>query len=85
MYRLILLAIFASATAVWAQDPSSPDESATEVETQTETETVTGLSEEEFEDLDIDSQQDHTEEDEDVFKPTDVVSYAQSVTFPVDI
>ena len=44
-----------------------------------------GLSEEELDDLDLDSQEDHTEEDEDVFKPTDVVSYQQSVPFPVDI
>jgi hypothetical protein len=85
MYRLILLAIFLTATTVWAQDPPPADESATESETESETETVDGLSEEEFEDLDIDSQQDHTEEDEDIFKPTDVVSFTQPVPFPVDI
>lgn len=81
MYRLTLLAIFVVASAVWAQDPTPADESATEAGT----EAVESLSEEEFEDLDIDSQEDHTEEDEDVFKPTDVVSYTQSVAFPVDI
>ena len=81
MYRLILLAIFLVATTVWAQDAPPADESATEAET----ETVEALSEEEFEDLGIDSQEDHTEEDEDVFKPTDVVSFTQPVPFPVDI
>jgi hypothetical protein len=81
MYRLILLAIFATATAVWAQDPAPEDETVTELET----ETVEGLSEEELDDLDLDSQEDHTEDDEDVFKPTDVVSFQQSVNFPVDI
>ncbi len=81
MYRLILLAVFVVATSVWAQDPTPADESATE----SETETAEGLSEKDFEDLDIDSQEDHTEEDEDVFKPTDVVSFTQPVPFPVDI
>ena len=81
MYRLILLAILVIATAVWAQDAPSEDESATVPET----EAVEEISEEDLEDLEIDSQQDHTEEDEDVFKPTDVVSYQQSVAFPVDI
>ena len=81
MYRLILLAIFVMATTVWAQDPPPADESATESETQT----VEDLSEEELEDLELDSQEDHTEEDEDIFKPTDVVSFTQPVPFPVDI
>ena len=81
MYRLILLAIFVTATTVWAQDPAPADESATESETQT----VEDLSDEELEDLELDSQEDHTEEDEDVFKPTDVVSFTQPVPFPVDI
>ncbi len=81
MYRLILLAIFVTATTVRAQDPPPADESATE----SETDTVEALSGEEFEDIDIDSQEDHTEEDEDVFKPTDVVSFTQPVPFPVDI
>jgi len=81
MYRWIFPAIFVMATTVWAQDPTPEDESATEADT----EAVETLSEREFEDLDIDSQEDHTEEDEDVFKPTDVVSFTQPVPFPVDI
>jgi hypothetical protein len=81
MYRLILLAVFATATAVWAQDTAPEDEAVSE----TETEVSEGLSAEELADLDLDGQEDHTEEDDDVFKPTDVVSFQQSVNFPVDI
>jgi len=81
MYRWIFPAIFAMATAVWAQDPAPEDESATEADA----EAAETISATEFEDLDIDSQEDHTEEDEDVFKPTDVVSFTQPVPFPVDI
>ena len=81
MYRLILLAILATATAVWAQETTPDDESASE----SETETVDESAAEELDDLVLDGQEDHTEDDEDVFKPTDVVSYSQSVAFPVDI
>jgi len=81
MYRLIVLAILATATASWAQDPAPDDE----VVSEPETEALEGLSQEELDDLDLDDQEDHTEEDEDVFKPTDVVSFQQSVNFPVDI
>ena len=78
MYRLLFLALVATATAVWAQDTPSDDESETTPAAET-------ISVDDLEDLDLDSQEDHTEEDEDVFKPTDVVSYSQSVAFPVDI
>jgi len=81
MYRLILLVIAVMATAVWAQESTPDDEAATEVNT----ETVEGISDDEFEDLDLGNQEDHTEEDDDVFKPTDSVSFEQSVPFPVDI
>jgi len=81
MYRLILLVIFATATAVWAQDPAAEDESVSEPQAAT----VDGLTAEELADLDLDDQEDHTDEDDDVFKPTDVVSFQQSVNFPVDI
>jgi hypothetical protein len=97
MVRLILLAILGIATAVWAQDSVDEgavvtetaaeveDEAAAEVEDEPESDPFEGLTDEEFEDLDIDAQQDHTEDDDDVFKPTDAVSYQQSVQFPVDI
>lgn len=81
MVRLIIFMFLVSGAAVWAQDDASQNEPANEPETQTEE----GLTAEELEDLDLDSQDDHTEEDEDVFKPTDVVSFDQSVNFPVDI
>jgi len=85
MYRLILLFIFATATVVWAQDPAPEDEPVSEPASEPETDALEGLSEEELADLELDSQQDHTEDDEDVFTPTDVVSFQQSVNFPVDI
>ncbi len=81
MNRIILLAFFVTMTAVWAQDATTEDPAATAAETETEEE----YSVDELDDFDLDSQADHTEEDEDVFKPTDVVSYTQSVPFPVDI
>jgi ATP-dependent helicase YprA (DUF1998 family) len=75
--------MFAMVTAVSAQDVAEEEETATVEET--EAEIIERLSEEELDDLGVDSQEDHTEEDEDVFKPTDAVSYSQSVQFPVDI
>jgi hypothetical protein len=78
MYRLILLGVAITVTAVWAQDPPAEDESATEPEA------VEAPAEEELDDFEIDSQ-DYTDDDEDVFRPTDVVSFEQSVVFPVDI
>ena len=81
MYRLILLFVFATATVVWAQDPAPEDEPVSVPET----DALEGLSEDELADLELDSQEDHTKDDEDVFTPTDVVSFQQSVNFPVDI
>ncbi|MDH5622014.1 MAG: hypothetical protein OEY74_08025 [Gammaproteobacteria bacterium] len=80
MHRLLLLAIIATVGAVSAQDTSTDDQAASEPAPATTAETVEGVSDEV-----LGSQDDHIEEDEDVFKPTDVVSYAQSVPFPVDI
>jgi len=81
MVRLIIFMMFLSGAAVWAQDDASQDDSVNEPEAETED----VLTAEELDDLGLDSQEDHTEEDEDVFKPTDVVSFEQSVNFPVDI
>ena len=81
MVRLIIFMVLLSGAAVWAQDDAPQDDAANEPETETED----VLTAEELEDLDLDSQEDHTEEDEDVFKPTDVVSFEQSAKFPVDI
>jgi hypothetical protein len=81
MIRLIIFLFLVSGAAAWAQDDSAQNDSGTEPEAEAEE----GLTAEELEDLDLDSQEDHTEEDEDVFKPTDVVSFEQSVNFPVDI
>ncbi len=83
MYRITVFATMILATALWAEDPPSNEDSVTPAQTETES-TKSGATEQ-IEDLDIDSQEDHTQEDEDVFKPTDVVSFQQSVPFPVDI
>lgn len=85
MRQIIAVMMLLLGPFAWAQDTASDDEAiATESEAQ-EDESDVILTEEELEVLDIDGQEDHTEEDEDVFKPTDVVSYQQSVQFPVDI
>ena len=76
MYRCIVPLLFILTTAVWAQDDASEAEPAAESATE---------SVEDVDDPVLDNQADHTEDDEDVFKPTDVVSYEQSVPFPVDI
>jgi len=81
MYRVFFLAIFVLTATAGAQESDPQSEAATE----TETETVAAPAEDESEDSVLDSQDNHTEEDEDVFKPTDDVTYQQSVTFPVDI
>ncbi|MCJ7591169.1 MAG: hypothetical protein MUO51_07430 [Woeseiaceae bacterium] len=78
MNRLFLLAIIVTAGVVSAQDSSTENETVTE--SPTPAEVIEAINNEE-----LDSQENHTEEDEDVFKPTDAVSYAQSVPFPVDI
>lgn len=81
MYRLVFFLLLAMAGTVIAQD----DENDSDAATDTAPEAVDELTEDELEDLDLDRNQDHTEEDEDVFRPSDVVSYQQSVPFPVDI
>ncbi|NQV86467.1 MAG: hypothetical protein HQ492_05255 [Woeseiaceae bacterium] len=78
MNRLSLLAMIVTAGVVSAQDSSTENETVTE--SATAAEIIEAVNEEE-----LNSQENHTEEDEDVFKPTDVVSYAQSGPFPVDI
>lgn len=89
MFRLILITLFVVATAVWAQDDTTDDEAVTESVPPSVPpsvpQSVDEMSAEELDDLDLDRNEDHTEEDEDVFKPSDVVSYQQSVPFPVDI
>lgn len=80
MLRILVFLMFAVGTAAWAQDDAT-DDTATESTPESNEE----LSEAELDDLDLDSNEDHTEEDDDIFRPTDVVSYQQSVPFPVDI
>ena len=81
MLRLLLVLTLGIALEAWAQDDETDDAATTDPVP----ESIDEMSEEELDDLDLDRNQDHTEEDEDVFKPTDAVSYQQSVPFPVDI
>jgi len=79
MYRMIVLAMFFFATSAWAQESTPADEAETETTAEAE-ETATA------EDIEVpDNPTDYLEGDDDVFKPTDVVSYQQSVPFPTDI
>ena len=88
MYRLILLAMLLTATAVWAQDSTPEDEAdtdtATEVEELTEAEKE-AREKELIESILEDEPIDYSREDEDVFKPTDDVLFEQSLPFPTDI
>jgi hypothetical protein len=86
MYRLILLATFAVATAVWAQDSTPEDDadSAAEVEELTEAEEE-AKEKELIESVLEDEPIDYSGEDEEVFKPTDDVLFEQSIPFPPDI
>ena len=88
MYRLVLLAMLATATAVWAQDSAPEDEAdadaATEVEELTEAE-EDAREKELIESVLEDEPIDYSGEDEEVFKPTDDVLFEQSLPFPTDI
>ena len=88
MYRLILLATFTAATAVWAQDSTPEDEadadSVAEVEELTEAEEE-AKEKELIESVLEDEPIDYSGEDEEVFKPTDDVLFEQSIPFPPDI
>ncbi len=77
MLRIFLLVFIFVSGAALAQDDSDETEATPPTDVEEEVD--------EYEDLDLDDNEDHTEEDDDVFKPTDVVSYQQSVPFPVDI
>ena len=78
----------AIATSVWAQDDAADDavqepvpEAAPEAAPEVDEEAV----EDEFDDFELGQNEDYTEEDDDIFRPTDVISVQQSVPFPVDI
>jgi hypothetical protein len=88
MYRFILVMLFAVATVALAQEDSSDDaatETTTEAADDATTEAADETTDDEFADLDLDRNDDHTQDNDEDFKPTDVVSYQQSVPFPPDI
>ncbi len=84
MSRFLLIIMFAITSAfaisAWAQD-DAVDDAATEPAPEAADE----VTDEDLDEFELSQTEDHTEEDDDVFKPTDVVSFQQSVPFPVDI
>ncbi len=66
--------------SVLAQDQDAEDVDGDVSETAESADESSGI---ELDDLEINT--DHTEEDDEVFIPTDEVSYQQSVPFPTDI
>lgn len=77
MMRPVFLLSFLLMGAALAQDEEVEDESATESSSESVDE-----SEDDFV---LDGSEDHAADDEDVFVPSDEVSYQQSVPFPTDI
>ncbi len=80
MYLLVILLIFLNQNVVYAQDSSvedKPIKSSIDVSEED--------SDENLEDILLDADENYSEDDEDVFKPSDEVSYSQQIRFPVDI
>ena len=80
MHLLIILLIFLNQNVVHAQDSSvedKPIKSSIDVSEED--------SNENLEDIILDTDESYSEEDEDIFKPSDEVSYSQQIRFPVDI
>tara|TARA_B100001059_G_C17707301_1_gene513508 strand:- start:520 stop:762 length:243 start_codon:yes stop_codon:yes gene_type:complete len=80
MYFLIILIFSLNQNMVHAQDSSVEDEPEKDLISNAEDD-----SEENIEDITQDIDGNYTEEDEDVFKPSDEVLYSQQIRFPVDI
>jgi len=80
MYLFIILFILFFQNMVHAQDSSVEDKSV---------DSSMGISEDDLqenvENINLDNDQNYSDEDEDVFKPSDEVSYSQQIRFPVDI
>ncbi len=80
MHRYMLIVLFAIATVVWAQDDATDEDAA-----EPAPEAVDEAEDYETDDFELNKTKDYTEDDEEAFKPTDKISYHQSVPFPVDI
>lgn len=78
MHRLLLLLLLAF--PVWAQETE-------QAESDTAAERVDSAEQEDTEDIDSDDVLDelYSEEDEDVFIPSEDVKFGQSIPFPTDI
>ena len=77
MIRPVFLLSFFLMGVVLAQDEAVEDESTTEA--------VSESTDDAEDDVVLDGSEDHSADDEDIFVPTDEVSYQQSVPFPTDI
>ena len=84
---IMILLLFLTAT-VLAQDEVSEEGAASEV-SESENQSADDGSDEalddELEDDILSGNQDHTEDDEDIFVPTEEISFQQSIPFPTDI
>lgn len=85
---IIILSLFLT-TAVLAQDGASQDEAVSEtgddpVESSTDDAQDDSLDDDLEDDI-LSGNQDHTEDDDDIFVPTDEISFQQSIPFPTDI
>ena len=87
MYRLIILLALLGLAPVLAQDTASEDEVAAGDEVAAESPDAESPEDNPYyDDFELDlGNDDHTEEDEDVFEASVKVSYQQSVPFPTDI
>lgn len=80
MNRSIFFLLLLLALPVSAQDEASEDEPVTDPASETAEDEI----DEVLDDI-LGGNQDHTEEDEDIFVPTEEISYQQSIPFPTDI
>lgn len=81
MIRFSIVVSLLLATSLLAAE----DEEASEPDAGSQSDTIDAAAEDEFELDELDINTDHTEEDEDIFVPSEEVSYQQSIPFPTDI
>lgn len=85
MIRSIFILLLFLTAAVLAQDGPSEDEAAPETSSESVDEGQDEGLDDELEDDILSGNQDHTEDDEDIFVPTEEISFQQSIPFPTDI
>ena len=84
MIRFIIpAALLVFRAAAGAQEPASQEKPAAEQESAAATED--GNADDELDDFVLETNRDFTKDDEDVFIPSEKVSFEQSIPFPTDI